>query len=82
VEKHTVHATAAVQQRPIEREWFVSWFDSAHYQRLYARRTANAAGGIAWRRLSVGMGTEMIRSGRRAGRPAREAYINGSMEDE
>ena len=39
-----MRATAAAQQHSIEPEWFVSWFDSAHYQRLYAHRDEQEAG--------------------------------------
>jgi SAM-dependent methyltransferase len=39
-----MHATAAAQQHSIDPEWFVSWFDSAHYQRLYAHRDEQEAG--------------------------------------
>jgi SAM-dependent methyltransferase len=39
-----MRATAAAQQHSIEPEWFVSWFDSAHYQRLYAHRDEREAG--------------------------------------
>lgn len=58
-----MRSTASVQQVTTQPEWFVSWFDSPHYQRLYAHRNEAEARAFLDRliaRLQPGDGASVL----------------------
>lgn len=74
-----MQATAAIQHST-EPEWFASWFDSAHYQRLYAHRDqaeANAFVDRVTAHLAARDGASILDLGCGNGRHSRRLAARG-----
>jgi SAM-dependent methyltransferase len=70
----------AVATHQAEPEWFESWFDSAHYHRLYAHRDQSEADAFVDRlidRLGPAAGARMLDLGCGSGRHARRLAAHG-----
>ena len=69
-----MRVTTATVETPARPEWFASWFDSAHYHRLYANRDQAEAGAFVDRligRLHPDRGAAMLDLGCGSGRHSR-----------
>ena len=73
--------SALVEQPAIwDAQWFASWFDSAHYHKLYAHRDADEAGKFVEAlvaRLKPAAGSSMLDLGCGGGRHARHLAARG-----
>jgi SAM-dependent methyltransferase len=75
-----MRVTTATTETPAKPEWFASWFDSAHYHRLYAHRDQAEAGAFIDRligRLDPKSGAAMLDLGCGSGRHARSLAARG-----
>ena len=73
-------ASAPVRRRSSQTEWFASWFDSAHYHRLYERRDDEEAAGLVNRlieRLQPAAGAAFLDLACGAGRHSRALAAQG-----
>jgi SAM-dependent methyltransferase len=75
-----MNGTAAIGERSSASEWFSTWFDTAHFQQLYAHRGAREAGALLDRliaRLQPPDGAAILDLARATGRHARHLAARG-----
>jgi SAM-dependent methyltransferase len=75
-----MRVTTATVETPAKPEWFASWFDSAHYHRLYANRDQAEAGAFVDRligHLHPDSGAAMLDLGCGSGRHSRSLAARG-----